>query len=137
MLGQGNFSLFTIRRTCDSFQFERTRASANGYPVFELSEYAGMLPRKFINFHCLRNESNEQKESNTEGSENFPDLLRGSESDDECSDGDEFLEKRLVDLEVMPVCEIRKESAEGVVEPNLPMLLKVWKVLVKMKVRLL
>ena len=35
-------------------------------------------------------------------------------------DGSEFPEKRLVDLEVMPVCEFRKESAEGVVVPNLP-----------------
>ena len=48
------------------------------------------------------------------------DLPRRSESDAECSDGGEPPEKRLVDLEVMPVCEIRKESAEGFVVPNLP-----------------
>ena len=120
MLGQSNFSLFTNRRTRDRFKFERTRAFAYGYPVFEVGEYAGVLPRKFISFHCLENESNEQKESNTEGTETFPDLPRRSESDAECSDGGEFPEKRPVDLEVMPVCEIRKESAEGVVVPNLP-----------------
>ena len=79
-----------------------------------------MLPRKFISFHSLENESNEQKESNTDGTENFPVYPRRSESDAECSDGGESPEKRLVDLEVMPVCEIRKESAEGVIVPNLP-----------------
>ena len=120
MLGHSNFSLFTIRRTRDRIRFERTRASANGYPVFQKGEYAGMLPRKFISFHCLEKESNEQKKSNTEGTENFPDLPRRSESDAECSDGGESPEKRLVELEVMPVCEFRKESAEGVVVPILP-----------------
>ena len=43
-----------------------------------------------------------------------------NESDGECSDGGESPEKRLVGLKVMPVCEIRKESAEGVVESHLP-----------------
>ena len=85
-----------------------------------MGECAGVLPRKFISFHCLENESNEPKESNTEGTENFPDLPHRSEPDAECSVGGEFPEKRLVILEVMPVCEIRKESAEGVVVPNLP-----------------
>ena len=85
-----------------------------------MGEYAGMLPRNFISFHCLENESNEQKESNTEGTENFPDLPRKSEFDGECSGGGgESPEKRLVELEVMPVCEVRKESTEGVLEPNL------------------
>ena len=120
MLGQSNFSLFTIRRTHDRFEFERTGASVYGYPVFEKGEYAGMLPRKYISFHCLENESNELKDSKTERTENFPDLPRRSESDAECSDGGESPRKRLVDLEVMPVCEIRKESAEGVVVLNLP-----------------
>ena len=103
MLGQSNFSLFTNKRTHDRFKFERTRASAYGYPVFEMREYVGMLPGKFISFHCLENESNEQKESKTEGTENFPDLPRRSELDAECSDGGESPEKRLVDLEVMPL----------------------------------
>ena len=85
-----------------------------------MGEYAGVLPRKFISFHCLENESNEPKESNTEGTENFPDLPQRSESDADCSVGGESPEKILVDLEVMPVCEIRKESAEGVVVSNLP-----------------
>ena len=85
-----------------------------------MGEYAGVLPRKFISFHCLENESNEPKESNTERTKNLPDLSQGSESYAECSVGGESPEKRLVDLEVMPVCEIRKESAEGVVVPNLP-----------------
>ena len=102
-----------------------------------MGEYAGMLPRKFISLHCLENGTNEQKESNTEGTENFPDLPQRSESDGECSDGGEFPEKRLIELEVVPVCESRKESAEGVVEPIFPMLLKVWKMLVMMKVRIL
>ena len=84
-----------------------------------MGEYAGVLPRKFSSFHCFENETNEQKESNTEGTENFPDLPRRSESDAECSDGGESPKKRLVDLEVMPVCGICKESAEGVVVPNL------------------
>ena len=120
MLGQSKFSLFTIRKTRDRFKFERTRASAYGYLVFEMGEYAGMLPRKFISFHCLENESNRQKENNTEGTENFPDLPKRNESDGECCDGGKSAEKRLVELEVMPVCENRNESAEGVVEPNLP-----------------
>ena len=85
-----------------------------------MGEYAGVLPRNFISFHCLENESNEPKESNTEGTENFPDLPQRSESDAECSVGGKSPEKRLVDLEVKPVCEIRKESAEGVVVANLP-----------------
>ena len=84
-----------------------------------MGEYAGLLPRKFISFHCLENESNEPKESNTEGTENFPDLPQRSESDVECSVGGGSPEKRLADLEVSPVCEIRKESTEGVVVPNL------------------
>ena len=120
MLDQSNFSLFTIRRTRDRFKFERTPASSYGYPVFELGEDAGMLPRKFISFHCLENESNEQKGSNTEGTENFPDFPRRSESDGECSDGGESPEKRLVELAVMPVFKIRKESVEGFDVTNLP-----------------
>ena len=87
---------------------------------FEIGDYAGMLPRKFFSFHCIENESNELNDSKTEGTENFPDIPRRSESDAECSDGGESPEKRLVDLEVMPVCEIRKEAAEGVIVPNLP-----------------
>ena len=120
MLGRINFSLFTNRKTRDRFKFERTRAAAYGYPVFEIAEYAGMLPRKFFSFHCLENESNEQKESNTEGTGNFPDFPQRSESDGDYSDGGESSEKRLVELEVMPVCEIRKESAEEVDVTNLP-----------------
>ena len=41
--------------------------------------YAGELPRKFISFHCLENESNVPKDHNTEGTENFPDLPQRSE----------------------------------------------------------
>ena len=119
MLGQSNFSLFTIRSTRDRFEFERSRVSSYGYPVCGMGEYAGMLPRKFISFHCLENESNEQQESSTEGTENFPDLPQKSESDVECSVGGESPEKRLTDLEVVPVCEIRQESTEGVDVPNL------------------
>ena len=45
---------------------------------FEMGEYAGGLPRKFISFHCLENESNVPKDCNTEESENYPDLPRRS-----------------------------------------------------------
>ena len=45
---------------------------------FEMGEYAGELPRKFISFHCLKNESNVPKDCNTEESENYPDLPRRS-----------------------------------------------------------
>ena len=46
---------------------------------FEMGEYAGELPRKFISFHCLENESNVPKDYNTEESENYPDLPQRSE----------------------------------------------------------
>ena len=44
-----------------------------------MGEYAGELPRKFISFHCLENESNVPKDHNTEGTENFPDIPQRSE----------------------------------------------------------
>ena len=44
-----------------------------------MGEYAGELPRKFISFHCLENESNVPKNHNTEGTENYPDLPKRSE----------------------------------------------------------
>ena len=44
-----------------------------------MDEYAGELPRKFISFHCLENESNVPKDHNTEGTENYPDLPQRSE----------------------------------------------------------
>ena len=100
-----------------------------------MGEYAGELQRSYISFHCLENESNELKDSNTEDTENFPALPQTSELDVECSGG-ESTEKKLVDLEVMPVCEIRKESTEWVVVPNLPNDIES-KMLVMMKVRLL
>ena len=115
MLGQSNFSLFTFRRTRGRFEFKQPRASAYAYPVVEMGEYAGKLPRKIISVHCLENESNEQKGCNAGGAENFPDLPRRIESDGECSDGGESPEKRLVELEVMPVCEFaRSQSKESV-----------------------
>ena len=46
-----------------------------------MGEYAGMLPRKFFSFHCLENDSNELKGSNTEGAQNYPDLPQRSESE--------------------------------------------------------
>ena len=46
-----------------------------------MGEYAGDLPRKFISFHCLENESNVLKDRNTEGTENYPDLTQRSESE--------------------------------------------------------
>ena len=44
-----------------------------------MGEYAGELPRKFISFHCLENESNVLKDHNTERTENYPDLPQRSE----------------------------------------------------------
>ena len=81
MLGQNNFSLFTSRITRNRFEFERTRASAYGYPVFEMGEYAGELPRKIVSFHCLENESSELGESSTGRTETYPDLPPRSESE--------------------------------------------------------
>ena len=79
MLGQGNFSLFCSRITRDRFKFEQTRVSSLRISGFEMGEYAGEVPRKFISFHCLENESNEPKDHNSEGSENYPDLPQRSE----------------------------------------------------------
>ena len=79
MLGQSKFSLFTSRITRDRFKFERTRVSSLRISGFEMSEYAGELPRKFISFHCLENECNVPKDHNTEGTENYPDLPQNSE----------------------------------------------------------
>ena len=78
MLGQSNFSLFTARITRDRLKFERTRVSSLRISGFEMGEYAGELPRKFISFNCLENESNEPKDHNTEGIENYPDLPQRS-----------------------------------------------------------
>ena len=79
MLGQSKFSLFTGRITRDRFKFERTRASSLRISGFEMGEYAGELPRKFISFHCLENESNVPKDLNTEQTENYPHLPQRSE----------------------------------------------------------
>ena len=79
MLGQSNFSFFTARITRDRFNFERTRVSSLRISGFEMGEHAGELPRKFISFHCLENESNEPKDHNTEGTEKYPDLPQRSE----------------------------------------------------------
>ena len=79
MLGQSNFSLLTSRITRDRFEFERTRVSSLPISGFGMGEYAGELPRKFISFHCLENESNVPNDHNTEGAENFPDLPQRSE----------------------------------------------------------
>ena len=73
------FSLFTGRKTCNGFKFERTRVSSLRISDFEMGEYAGELPRKFISFHCSENESNVPKDHNTEGTENYPDLPQRSE----------------------------------------------------------
>ena len=79
MLGQSKFSLFTSRITRDRFRFERTRVSSLRISGFEMGEYAGELPRKFISFHCLENESNVPKDQNTEETENYPGLPQRSE----------------------------------------------------------
>ena len=46
-----------------------------------MGEYAGELPRKFFGLHCLENKSNELKDSNTEGTEKYPELPQRSESE--------------------------------------------------------
>ena len=79
MLGQSNFSLFTSRITRERFGFERTRVSSLRISGFEMGEYAGELPRKFISFHCLENESNVPMDRNTEGTDNYPDLPQRGE----------------------------------------------------------
>ena len=43
-----------------------------------MGEYAGELPRKFISYHCLENESNVPKDHSTEETENYPDLPQRS-----------------------------------------------------------
>ena len=77
------------------------------------------MPRKFIGFHCLENESNELKESNAEGTENFPDLPQRSELDVESGGSDESPDMKTVDLEVMPVYEVYMESDGRFIAPNL------------------
>ena len=47
----------------------------------EKGNYAGELPRKFINFHSLEKKSNEPKDSDTEGTKNYPDFPERSESE--------------------------------------------------------
>ena len=79
MLGRSNSPLFTSKITRDRFEFERTRVSSLRISGFEMGEYAGELPRKFISFHCLENESNVPKDHNTEGADNFPDLPQRSQ----------------------------------------------------------
>ena len=101
-----------------------------------MGEYAGMLPRKVFSFHCLENESNGQKGSNTEGTENFPGLPQESESDGERSGGGESREKRLIELKVMPVGEFRQESTELVIVTNMPNVAESVQDFSMMKVRL-
>ena len=46
-----------------------------------MGENAGELPREFICFHCLENESNVLKDCNTEGTENNPGIPQRSDSE--------------------------------------------------------
>ena len=46
-----------------------------------MGENSGEMPRKFISFDCLVSESNELKDSNTEGTANFPGLPQGIDSE--------------------------------------------------------
>ena len=48
---------------------------------FRMGGYAGVFPRKFISFHCLEDEYDELKDSNSEGAENHPDFPQRSESE--------------------------------------------------------
>ena len=67
----------------------------------------------------MENESDELKDSNIEGTEDFADLLERSESDVKCAGNDESPEKRRVDLQVMPVGEVLMENADMVNVQNL------------------
>ena len=69
MLGQSKFPLFTSGIARDRFRFERTLVFSLRISGFEMGEYAGDLPRKFICFHCLENESNVPKDHNTQETE--------------------------------------------------------------------
>ena len=87
-MSEGNFVawpeqvfLFTSGITRDRLKFERTRVSSLRISGFEMGEYAGELPRKFICFHCLENESNVPKNLNIEGTENYPDVPQRSEEE--------------------------------------------------------
>ena len=91
-----------MRMTPDIFEFERTRASAYGYDVFERGEYASELSDKLISFHCLKKESNEPKDSNTESTENYPDLPQRSETEIVVMEGTETSPtKSLAELQVV------------------------------------
>ena len=46
-----------------------------------MGEEAGELPRKFISFHCLENESHVLRDRNIEGTEKYPDFPHRSESE--------------------------------------------------------
>ena len=73
------YSLFTKRITCDRIEFEQTRVSAWGRPIFEMGEFAGVLPRNFVRLPCLENESNALNVSSTDCAEHSSDLPRESE----------------------------------------------------------
>ena len=80
-----------------------------------MGEYAGELPRKFISFHCLENESNVPKDHNTEGTENFPDLPQRSEVEIVVIEETETsLTKSLAVLQVTGVKEAIVEERENV-----------------------
>ena len=105
---------------------------------FEMDEFACELPRKFISFHCLENNSNEPKDSNTEVADNFPDPPERNKSDVEYGPGgDESPERIVVGFEVIPVFEVHKESAEGVIVHNCSTFLRTFKMIVEMKVLLM
>ena len=71
-----------------------------------MGEHVGELPRGHLSFHCLENESNELKNSNTEGTENFPDLPRASEAETVIvTDTETSLTKSLIVLHVAAVGE--------------------------------
>ena len=81
MPGQSKISPFSSRILGHRYEFERNPVSSYGYLVFGMGEKADDVPRKFISFHCLEKESNENKESNAEGAGNYPDLPQRNEMD--------------------------------------------------------
>ena len=72
----------------------------------------------------FENESIELRDSHNEGIENFPDLPQRSELDVECGGSLESPEKKIGDIQVMPVGEVSVESAEKVNVLNLTNILE-------------
>ena len=73
--GPEQFFFFHQRKKIlDGFETERTHVSCLERPFSEKGEFAGVLPRKFLSFHCSDVKSNEMNENNNEGVVNSPNV---------------------------------------------------------------